>query len=75
MRNITPEELDALVAQLARKNTRPIIDTTLREIAAEIAEITGGYQPSTSVVKASLDKIARTRGRHRWTWKHNGGKE
>ncbi len=74
MRTITQEELDALVAQLARKNTRPIIDTTLRDMAEEIARITNGYQPSTSVVKASLDKIAKTKG-HRWTWRHNGGRE
>jgi len=70
MRTITQEELDELVKKLARKNTRPIIDTTLRDMASDIAKMTGGYEPSTSVVKASLDKIAITKG-HRWAWKHN----
>jgi len=74
MRTITQEELDALVAELARKNTRPIIDMTLREIADEVAKIADGYTPSTSVVKSALERVNAQAKGHRWAWKHNAGK-
>lgn len=64
-------ELDELIRDIAKENTRPVIDTTLREIAAQVKAKTG-YEPSTSVVSAALQRIQAKAKGHRWAWVHKG---
>ena len=63
-------ELDELIRKIAKDNTRPVIDATLREIAAQVKEVTGNYEPSTSVVSAALQRIKAKAKGHRWAWVH-----
>jgi len=67
-------ELDEIIRKIAKDNTRPVIDATLREIAAQVKQVTGNYEPSTSVVSAALQRIKAKAKGHRWSWKHNEGK-
>ena len=67
----TQTELDAKVKKLAEQATRPIIDTTVREIGEAIAAEAGIEQVSTSVIWASLRRIGAVASGHRWFWQHN----
>ena len=64
------DELDPIVKEIAKANTRKMIDRSLRDIQQEILERTG-YTPSTSILSASLKRLGAKASGHRWLWRHN----
>ena len=66
------DELDPLVKELVQKSIRPTITVTIRGIISEIKRRTG-YEPSTSIVQASMKRngISVNPGTHKWQWRHN----
>ena len=66
----TQAEIDKKVEELAKKATRPIIDSSVREIVAAIQEETG-VAPSTALVWKALKNAGAVSDGKRWAWRHN----
>jgi hypothetical protein len=52
----TRKEIDALVQEIAQRQTKPIIDASIDKIADEIAERTGN-RPAKQTIWLSLSRI------------------
>lgn len=70
----TSEKIDALVRRIAKRQTKPIIDASIDDIADEI-ESKEGKRPSKSAVWLSLRRIGAVSSGHRFIYKHRNSHE
>ena len=73
-KQMTAQDLDAIVEEIAERQTKPIIDASILDIVSEVEKQTG-HKPSTSFVWASLRRIGAKSSGHRWVYRHNAGHE
>jgi hypothetical protein len=65
--------IDPMVEKIAQRQTKPIIDASIDDIALEIEQETG-KAPSKSAIWNSLHRIGAVSSGKRWIYQHNKGR-
>jgi hypothetical protein len=66
----TKDKIDPLVEEIAKRQTRPVIDASIQQIVDEIKERTG-VEPSKSAVWLSLRRIGAVSSGRKFIYRHN----
>ena len=66
----TAKQLDELVKEIAERQTKPVIDASIDQIADEI-EARGMKKPSKAAIWLSLHRIGAVSSGRKFIYKHN----
>lgn len=66
----TKEVIDSLVQKIAKRQTKPIIDASIDNMADEIEGITG-VRPSKNTIWLSLKRIGAVASGRKFVYRHN----
>jgi hypothetical protein len=66
-------DIDKLVEEIARRETKPVIDKSIEQIVAEIATRTGRTY-SKKTIWLSLQRIGAKASGRKFVYRHNEGK-